>query len=271
MLMCIPYLQDFNYKNSGYKPEFRSGHYDGKGRIGEWLLFQAAEAAKASSKAMGVALFTTGPYIEMTIASATLMSPTIEKNASGEDAVTWTVPLTQESAVAHVSLDDCGPYVRWLFDNPGRANGMDLKVAIDHILYADLAAAFTKVTGRPAQFVEVDMDTHWKEGVLAPRADHPAGYGADINDPATMSVRDNFTGFWNVWRHARRDGGLVKRDYKLLDEILPGRIRSAEEFFAREEEKAKREGTSLWEKVQPGNIKPILKLAEDGFRSPVGK
>ena len=49
-----------------------------------------------------------------------------------------------------MSLEDCGYYVRWLFDHPERANGMDLVVAIDHVAYADLAAAFEKVTGDPA-------------------------------------------------------------------------------------------------------------------------
>ncbi len=26
----------------------------------------------------------------------------------------------------HVSFDDCGPYVRWLFDHPDRADDLDL-------------------------------------------------------------------------------------------------------------------------------------------------
>jgi hypothetical protein len=41
-----------------------------------------------------------------------------------------------------------------------------------------------------------------------------------------MSIRDNFTGFWNLWKH-----GIVERNYPLLDEIHPNRIRSAEEWF----------------------------------------
>jgi len=257
-------------KQAGYNPEFRSGHFDGKGRIGEWILFQSREAQKTDPQAMRVALFTTGPYIEMVIAKWTLMTPSIEKNADGEDALTWRVPLTNEGAVAHVSLDDCGHYVRWLFDHPDRADGLNLAVAIDHISYADLAAAFTKVTGRPAQFIDVDFDTYWSEGPLSSRADLPAGYSADIDDPATMSVRENFTGFWNIWRHSRKGGeGHIKRDYSWLDAIHPGRVRSAEEFFRREEEKAKRAGSSLWERVQPGKLEPILKLQDDGFKSPV--
>jgi hypothetical protein len=31
---------DYALKESGYDSKFRTGHYDGKGRIGEWILFQ---------------------------------------------------------------------------------------------------------------------------------------------------------------------------------------------------------------------------------------
>ena len=62
---------------------------------------------------MGAALFTSGPYIEMVISPVTPMTPTVE-----DGVVTWRVPLG-EGAVPHVSLEDCGYYVRWLFDHPG--------------------------------------------------------------------------------------------------------------------------------------------------------
>jgi hypothetical protein len=44
----------------------------------------------------------------------------------------------------------------------------------------------------------------------------------------------------------------VKRDYALLDEIHPNRIRSAEEWFRREDQLGRELGKgSLWERVQP--------------------
>src|ERR1700739_501960 len=128
---------DYGLKKSGYDSRFRAGHYDGKGRVSEWILFQN----QVNRDRMGAALFTSGPYIEMVISSTgALMTPTVE-----DGVVTWRVPLG-EGAVPHVSLGDWGVYVRSLFDHPERANGMDLEVAIDHIAYADLAAAFEKVT-----------------------------------------------------------------------------------------------------------------------------
>ena len=76
------------------------------------------------------------------------------------------------------------------------------------------------------------------------------------------SVRDNFTGFWNTWKYE-----LVQRDYTLLDEIHPNRIKSVEEWLKREDQLGRELGKgSLWERVQPENLystPPVLKMAED--------
>jgi hypothetical protein len=257
---------DYAYKLSGYNPNMRAGHYDGKGRIGEWILSQAKEAAAKKKDAMSVALFTTGPYIDMAISSNTLMTPTVEKDDKGDDVVTWRVPLA-DGEVAHVALEDCGPYVRRLFDHPERANGMDLQVAIDHITYHDVAAAFTKVTGKPARFIDVSMDWYWNEGPLSHVAEYPAAYATSAKDPSAMNIRNNFTGFWNIWRGSAGNKGVIRRDYKLLDEILPNRIRTVEEWFRREEQRGRAEGKGgLWDRVQEGKMVPILKLHEDGMR-----
>jgi hypothetical protein len=243
---------DYVLKKSGYDSRFRTGHYDGKGRIGEWILFQN----QVNRDRMGAAVFTSGPYIEMVISPGTPMTPTVE-----DGVVTWRVPLG-EGAVPHVALEDCGYYVRWLFDHPERANGMDLEVAIQHVAYANLAAAFEKVTGHPAQYIDTDLDMYWRKGPLSSRGDVPAGYNADPNDKSTMSVRDNFTGFWNVWKH-----GIVERDYAFLDEIHPNRIKTAEQWFRREDQLGRELGKgSLWERVQPENWRPdspILKGTAD--------
>jgi len=243
---------DYLLKKSGYDSRFRTGHYDGKGRVGEWILFQN----QVNRDRMGAAVFTSGPYIEMVISPGTPMTPTVE-----DGVVTWRVPLG-EGAVPHVALEDCGYYVRWLFDHPERANGMDLEVAIEHVTYANLAAAFEKVTGHPAQYIDTNLDTYWQKGPLSRRADVPTGYNADPNDKSTMSVRDNFTGFWNVWKH-----GIVERDYAFLDEIHPNRIKTAEEWLRREDQLGRELGKgSLWERVQPENWRPdspILKGTVD--------
>ncbi|KIW88746.1 uncharacterized protein Z519_10793 [Cladophialophora bantiana CBS 173.52] len=248
---------DYVYKKSGYDPKFRTGHYDGKGRVGEWILAQN----QVNSHRMGVAVFTTGPYIEMSIANQTIFTPKVENGT-----VTWRCPVG-DGAVVHVSLDDCEYYVRWLFDHPERSNGMDLEVAIDHIHYADLAKAFEKVTGHPARYIDTDLDTYWSTGNVAGAANTGAGYNSDPNDPAFMTFKQNFTGFFNMWKYSGHNEGVIRRDYKLLDEIHPTRIRSAEEFFRREDARGRKLGLgSLWDRVQEKNLKPVLKIGEDRRR-----
>jgi len=242
---------DYALKKARYDSKFHAGHYDGKGRVGEWVLFQN----QSNRDRMGAAVFTTGPYMEMAISAMTLMSPSVE-----DGVVTWRVPLG-DGAVAHVALEDCGYYARWLFDHPERANGMNLEVAIADVRYRELASAFEKVTGHPARYVDTDLDAYWR-GPLASVAALPAGYNADPADPSTMTFRDNFTGFWNLWKH-----GVIRRDYALLDEIHPRRIRSVEQWLQREDQRGRQLGLgSLWERVQPHNMNaapPLLKITED--------
>lgn len=245
---------DYGLKASGYDSRFRTGHYDGKGRIGEWILFQN----QTNRDRMGAALLTTGPYMEMAISSMTPMTPTVE-----DGVATWRVPLGH-GAIPHVALEDCGYYARWLFDNRERANGMNLEVAIEHVEYARLAEAFERVTGHPAQYVDTELEAYWS-GPLKAAAHLPSGYNADPGDSSTMSFRDNFTGFWNLWKH-----GIIKRDYALLDDIHPGRIRTVEQWLRREDQLGRASGKgTLWERIQPDNLRtalPILKLSEDRRR-----
>ena len=60
---------DYALKKGGYDSKFRTGHYDGKGRIAEWILWQNQE----NTDRMGAAVFTTGPYMEMAISAGTPM------------------------------------------------------------------------------------------------------------------------------------------------------------------------------------------------------
>lgn len=244
----------YGYKLGGYDPKFRCGHVDGKGRIGEWILAQNEHVSK--HQGMRAALFTTGPYMEMAIHAYTPMPPQVE-----DGVVTWRVPLG-DGAVPEVALDDCGYYVRWLFDHPDRANGMNLDVAIEHVSYHQLAEAFTKVTGKPARYIDTSFEDYFAK---VPIADGPTGYNADPNDPATMKYRDNFTGWWNYFRHSTPDNtGVIQKPYRLLDEIHPNRIRTVEEWLSIEDKRGRDLGLgTLWERVQPDRIGYVLKLHED--------
>ncbi|GJC77434.1 nmrA-like family domain-containing protein 1 [Colletotrichum liriopes] len=246
----------YAYKISGFRPEYRGGHYDAKGRVGQWILSQNDEIREKHG--MSSALFLTAPYMEMAIHANTPMPPTVE-----DGVVTWRVPLG-DGAVPHVALDDCGYYVKWLFDNHERAHGMDLDVAIDHITYTELAAAFEKVTGKPARYIDVSFDDYFATTLAA---DYPVAYNADPNDPATMTYRQNFSGWWMLWRHSANNSGVIKKDYALLDKVHPNRIKSVEEWFRREDQLGRERGLgSLWERVQKENIGNVLKLHDDGVK-----
>ncbi|KAK3346056.1 hypothetical protein B0T25DRAFT_506176 [Lasiosphaeria hispida] len=254
---------DYHTKLSGYNPLYRTGHPDAKGRMAEWIFSQAASNKGKAGLDMKAAAFTTGPYMEMALSPHTPMQPVVEKDEAGDDVVTWRLPLTEDGGVPHVALDDCAHYVRWMFDHPDRADGLDLAVAMDHLHYTDVAQAFEKVTGRKARFIEVDLDTYFSSGPWRSIASHPTGYTVDQGNPAAMTLRDNFTGWWRSWNVSGSNKGLIKRDYALLDEIHPGRIRTAEDFFRREDEKAREGGKgSLWDFVVSQT--PILKIHEDG-------
>lgn len=257
---------DYGHMKSGYRSEFRVAHYNGKGRVGEWILDQHRRNKVRSLEGydMKVSLFTTGLYLDMAISSAGPMVFKIEKDEQGEDILTWRVPLTADGAIPHVALDDCGYYVKWLIENPEEADGMDLEVAIAHVHYADLAKAFERVTGHKARFMDVDWDTYWTEGSLSQTKDMPVGVHARLDDSATMNIQQNFTGWWNLWRASGYNSGIIRRDYLQLDRIFPGRIRSPEEFLRHKDEQLRQRGSSLWEKMV--NNEPILKIHEDGKR-----
>jgi hypothetical protein len=211
-------------------------------------------------------LFTTGPYIDMVISSRTVTTPQICRDESGDDVVTWRMPLG-DGAVPHVALSDCGHYVRWILDHQQEASGLDLQVAVAHIGYHELAEAFTKVTGRKARYVDVSLEQYWKDGPMARGKSLAAGYNADVRDPGTLSVEENFSGFWTMWSESGGNRGVIRRDYALLDRIFPGRVKSAEEWFRQEDERGRKAGEgSLWERTvlaSTGKGRPILKIGED--------
>ncbi|KAI8948084.1 hypothetical protein F4801DRAFT_592074 [Xylaria longipes] len=242
---------DYAYKKSGFRPEFHAGHYDAKGRIGEWIQLQNRDAAVRGR--MRSALFTTGPYIDMTIGKNTPFPPSVE-----DGVAVWRAPLAQ-GAIPFTALDDVGVYVKWLFDNAdGEADGLDLQVAVEHVTFAAYVRAFEKVTGKPARWIDDDLDEHM-DTTWGPGADLPSGYNADPADPATMTMRRNFSAFFTLWRNSGGNKGVIQRDYALLDRIYPQRIKTAEEWLRRENEKG-----SLWERIQPENLGHILKITEDG-------
>lgn len=112
-----------------------------------------------------------------------------------------------------------------LADTPDRSNGLELHVATEDIAWKDLATAFSDVTGKKAVYKNVTLDEYFGLGIF-PEPDAKLGSAAAPDDSTLFTFRENFSGFWNCWKDE-----LTTRDYALLDEILPGRIKSVKEWM----------------------------------------
>ncbi|KAJ5833434.1 hypothetical protein N7474_001745 [Penicillium riverlandense] len=119
--------------------------------------------------------------------------------------------------------DHATMYVRWMLDNPARNNGLELHVGTEDIAWKNLAADFTIVTGTSAIYKDVTLAEYFQLGIW-PDQDVILGYSAGYDNGSFMTVRENYSEIWNT-----RKDNLTKRDYQLLDEILPTRVKSVKE------------------------------------------
>jgi len=208
---------DNSLRYGGYDPKFRCGHYDGKARVTEWLLAQKGSRTTPS-------ILTTGPYINM------LQDGTFMPRARNDgQLLEFTQPLGPSGKVPMIALEDVGVYTLWLFDNFERAAFLDLKVATAHIDFNDVVCAFNTLQqesqgSKRAEWKPFDDVASFLDSFGAPR-DTPVT-ALFHSDAAGMTFHENFTGWWNLWR-----ANLVERDYELLDEIHPRRIRSVREWM----------------------------------------
>jgi len=128
-----------------------------------------------------------------------------------------------------IHLEDLGRYARWIFDHPERSIGLDLEIATAHVGYQELTESFTRVTKKPAIYMPLTEEHYfgnigggmWKVG-------HSA---TDKDDPTLLTFRQNFGGFWQLWRNSGNNKGVISRNYTFLDEILPSRVKSVEEWM----------------------------------------
>jgi hypothetical protein len=174
---------------------------------------------------IAISVLTSGPYMELLFE---FMLP--QKTAYG--VYQFIAPLGQ-GYVALIHLEDLGLYARWLFDNRKEADGLNLEVATEHVSWSALAAAFTRVTGKRAEFLDVSSDDYFNR-YYPPGSkvvDRKIGSAVDKKDPTLQSWRQNFGGFWNMWKYTRVSGGNITRNYALLDRILPQRVRTVEEWM----------------------------------------
>lgn len=189
---------------------------------------------------MNWSVLTSGPYMEM-------LSEFLKPQKSSDDATNvFSVPLG-DGAVAFIYLEDLGLYARWIFDHPEESRGLDLEIATEHVDFGDLAKTFTEVTGKPARYEPISLETYFDSMPWGPNHDSNSKVGPENveEDETLQSYRQNFSGFWNIWAASGKNEGLIRRDYAMLDKILPGRVKSVGEWM-------KKTGYT-------GDVRPVLK------------
>ncbi|OBT96699.1 hypothetical protein VE01_04151 [Pseudogymnoascus verrucosus] len=225
---------EYASKLGNFDPKYRCGHLDGKAKVTDYLSAQPTTP-------MAWSVLTSCLYME---GLSEVLAPHPDPNNPG--TLIFAAPLGTAKCPL-IYLKDYGDYARWMLDTPARSNGLVLHVATEDISWKDLTAAFTEVTGIKSVYKDITLDEYFKLGVFEdPEA--KVGHSVTRNDPTLFTIRENYSGFWNTWKDE-----LTKRDYKLLDEILPTRVKSVKEWMKKTEYK--------------GKSAPVLKDYRDGART----
>lgn len=203
---------EYASKLGNFKSQYRCGHLDGKGKVVDFISAQPTSP-------MAWSVLTSCLYVE---GLSEILRPLPDPN--DPSTFVFAVPLG-DAKCPLIYLEDYGAYARWILDTPSRSNGLELHVATEDIAWKDLAAAFMAVTGQKAVYKDVTLDEYFNLG-LWPDPEVKVGRSATPNDPTLFTIRENFSGFWNTWKD-----GLTRRDYALLDEILPTRVKSVKEWM----------------------------------------
>src|SRR5215471_8068801 len=114
---------DYGLKKGGYRPEYHCGHYDGKGRIGDWL---TTKPFTTSADGFKWTVFTNGPYAEM------LYGGNFLPKILDDGTRVFAAPLGK-GHVPIITLPDLGYFAHYIFDHPEETAGKNLEVASDYL------------------------------------------------------------------------------------------------------------------------------------------
>ncbi|OPB40883.1 NmrA family protein [Trichoderma guizhouense] len=202
---------EYSSKLGNFQSKYRS-FLDAKGKVADYISAQ-------STTPMAWSVLTACTYME---SLTELLRPT--PDPSDPTTLVFAAPLgSAKFPLMH--LEDYGKYVRWAFDTPARSNGINLHIGTEDVNWSDLAATFTELTGKKAVYKDFTLDEYFNRGTV-PDPERKVGHSADPNDPTLLTYRQSYGGFWNCWKEE-----LSKRDYDLLDEILPTRVKSVREWM----------------------------------------
>ncbi|KDQ10138.1 hypothetical protein BOTBODRAFT_190737 [Botryobasidium botryosum FD-172 SS1] len=189
---------DYVLKKGNYDPQYKVGHKDGKGRVGEWI-----SAQPSVESGMTWSLLTTGPYMDML---EVLFAP-VNKRADG--TVVFAAPIGT-GRMPMIALSDIGWWTRYIFDHREQTSGKNLEIASELVSWQHLVETFTRVTGQPAAYVPLTIDEYWETFT---NPDVPVASALS----GGTTFRQNFSGWWAVWRDE-----IVKKDMEWIKSVHPG-------------------------------------------------
>jgi len=209
---------DNYFHEARYDDSLRAGHYYGKGHVEQWMQSVPQEPTKWS-------IISTSPYLEQLWG---FMRPTKDKDGVYD----FRFPVG-EGGFPLISVDDMGYYTRWVVENPDKSVGMNLKLGVEHATPKRLAEAYTEATGKPAKGTSISIDEWFNEVGWTQYKEHKMGSStAGANDKTLLTVYDSFSNWWRVYQTSPPDqSGLIRRDYRQLDEIHPKRVRNFAEWM----------------------------------------
>ncbi|KUJ07165.1 NAD(P)-binding protein [Mollisia scopiformis] len=206
----LPYVS----LNGRFDPKSRVPFVDGKGKVNQYLQSMPTDP-------MAWTIISSGPYAER------LWEATNVPVKDKDGVYVFRLPLGPTGAMPLVSLDDLAEYVKWAFEHPDRSQ---------------TAAAFEAVTGKKAIYEDVPLDAVM---AMMPKGKIGLKGSPGYDDPTLWTAAEHFGPWWGIFQQSGGNTGLWARDYKLLDEIMPNRIKTVEEWMR---------------KVKyDGKTKPILK------------
>ncbi|OBZ66191.1 NmrA-like family domain-containing protein 1 [Grifola frondosa] len=194
---------DYVADKVNYDPKYRVGHYDGKGRVADWM---KSQPSIVSDNDMSWSVVTTGPYMDML--NNPMFGPLIR---SADGTFIFPTPIG-DGHVPMIALSDLGFFARYTFDHRAETSTKDLEVATDIVGWDYLVATFTRVTGKPARVLHQTID-EWFANLED--TDRPVANERPRGDGST-TWRQNFTGFWSLWHD-----DVIKRNMEWIRSINP--------------------------------------------------
>jgi len=195
---------DYSYKKSGYNPDFEIEHYDGKGRVNDFIQVQPSGAGDND---FAWSIVTSGPYMDML--NMALFGPL---NTRADGTVVFASPVG-DGYVLMSALEDIGWWARYTFDHRAETSGKNMEIASDLVGWDYLVETFKKVTGKPTIYKRQSIDEWWDNFVAT---DQPFANERKKGDPSTTTYRSVFTNWWRQWRT-----GLLKRDMDWIRSVHP--------------------------------------------------